>query len=318
MIVEVTMSNIVVDSSAVNHGSKHISTGADPIPNATEVAGGIVKLGARGVPDATKVPKALGADIAALLTAAGYSLSPATGSDNLDNIADGSTYKRVLAAVATALNAGTFSLDNVADGTYYTRIVAAIAATINGGTFDAAKCTAFGIGANSLVQYTGSLNALYTGGAYYYNKDSTGSPSALASGAMLVLPITSTVCIQFAIITSAVLHVYARVLSSGSGTWGELFTSSATVGSDTNAGQPPEPKTQTGTVNGIGYPLAVVVEDAPSPNWTNPGGTWEYTALRINKTTSVLSTNFSGVTTGNITGLGVAGFYVILWLKRIA
>ena len=60
-----------------------------------------------GIPSATKFPKALGADLVALITAAGYTLNPATGTASLDGIADGTTYKRILAAVATALNAST-------------------------------------------------------------------------------------------------------------------------------------------------------------------------------------------------------------------
>lgn len=69
-------------------------------------AAGIVGVASTGVEAATKVPKATGAELAALLTAGGYSLSPATGSDNLDNIADGTSYKRVTAAEKTALTAG--------------------------------------------------------------------------------------------------------------------------------------------------------------------------------------------------------------------
>ena len=46
------------------------------------------------------------------ITEAGYSLAPATGAANLDNIADGTTYKRVQAAKATTINSG--ALDDVA------------------------------------------------------------------------------------------------------------------------------------------------------------------------------------------------------------
>lgn len=75
--------------------------------SATTAAAGTVMLASTGIEAATKVPKATGAELAALLTAGGFSLSPAEGADNLDNIADGTTYKRILAAVATALNAST-------------------------------------------------------------------------------------------------------------------------------------------------------------------------------------------------------------------
>ena len=78
--------------------------------DASESAKGVVQLAATGVPSATKVPKALGADLVALITAAGYTLNPATGTASLDGIADGTTYKRILAAIATALNASKLPL----------------------------------------------------------------------------------------------------------------------------------------------------------------------------------------------------------------
>lgn len=71
---------------------------------ASEGAKGVVQLASIGVPSATKVPKALGADLVALITAAGFSLSPATGADNLDNIADGTNHKRLTAGEKIYLN----------------------------------------------------------------------------------------------------------------------------------------------------------------------------------------------------------------------
>jgi hypothetical protein len=85
------------------------------IPDATTAIKGRVALATTGVESATKVPKATGAELAALITAGGYSLAPATGSDNLDNIADGTTYKRVTAAEKTALTAGYTHLQKLAD-----------------------------------------------------------------------------------------------------------------------------------------------------------------------------------------------------------
>ena len=79
---------------------------ANRLPDATTSVKGKVQLASTGVQDATKVPKATGAEIASILTAGGYSLSPATGAANLDNIADGTTYKRITAAIATRLNTG--------------------------------------------------------------------------------------------------------------------------------------------------------------------------------------------------------------------
>lgn len=48
-----------------------------------------------------------GAKIASALTTAGYSIAPATGADNLDNIADGVNYKRIKAAPSIILNTTT-------------------------------------------------------------------------------------------------------------------------------------------------------------------------------------------------------------------
>ena len=76
---------------------------ANRLPDATTSVKGKVQLASTGVQDATKVPKATGAEIASILTAGGYSLAPATGAANLDNIADGTTYKRVTASEKTAV-----------------------------------------------------------------------------------------------------------------------------------------------------------------------------------------------------------------------
>ena len=42
MTVEIGMGTVVVDESAVVHGSKHASTGTDPIPLGTTSAAGIL------------------------------------------------------------------------------------------------------------------------------------------------------------------------------------------------------------------------------------------------------------------------------------
>jgi len=88
---------------------------ANRLPDATTDAKGKVKLASTGVQDATKVPKALGADLVALITAAGYTLNPATGTASLDGIADGTNYKRVTAAEKVALAAGYTHLQQLAD-----------------------------------------------------------------------------------------------------------------------------------------------------------------------------------------------------------
>lgn len=79
---------------------------ANRLPDATTSVKGKVQLASTGVQDATKVPKATGAELAALLTAGGYSLAPATGASNLDNIADGTNYKRVTADEKTLVSKG--------------------------------------------------------------------------------------------------------------------------------------------------------------------------------------------------------------------
>ena len=74
------------------------------IPDATTDTKGKLMLASTGIQDATKAPKATGAEIVSILTAGGYSLAPATGASNLDNIADGTSYKRIRAAIANQLN----------------------------------------------------------------------------------------------------------------------------------------------------------------------------------------------------------------------
>ena len=73
---------------------------------ATALQQGVTQLATTGVEDATKVPKATGAEIAAILAAGGYSTAPATGTASLDNIADGLNRKAVSATEKTAITAG--------------------------------------------------------------------------------------------------------------------------------------------------------------------------------------------------------------------
>jgi len=51
-----------------------------------------------------------------------------------DNIGDGSSYKRISAAKADKINAGTYSEDDLADGTSYARVLKALADAINNET----------------------------------------------------------------------------------------------------------------------------------------------------------------------------------------
>lgn len=75
------------------------------MPAASTSGAGKVALSA-GTQDSAKAVSATGAEIAALLAAAGITTSPATGNANLDNIGDGTTRKAVTAAEKTALAAG--------------------------------------------------------------------------------------------------------------------------------------------------------------------------------------------------------------------
>ncbi len=90
-----------------------VSVDADTenIQQATTVLRGTAMLASTGVESATKVPKATGAEIAALLTAGGFSLTPAEGAASLDGIGDSATWKKTIAAVATALNGGDIAMN---------------------------------------------------------------------------------------------------------------------------------------------------------------------------------------------------------------
>ncbi len=124
----------------LTHASRHQHGGADEIATATPAANAIpkadssgkldswisdasastkgkVQLASTGVQDATKVPKATGAEIASLLDAGGY---------NLDGLDDGTTYKRVTAAQIAKLE-GIEPLADVTDEANVTAIVNATA-----------------------------------------------------------------------------------------------------------------------------------------------------------------------------------------------
>jgi len=80
------------------------------IGNATTTNKGLIQFATTGIQDATKVPKATGVEMAALLTTGGYSLAPTIGQATFDNIADGSNYARIQKIYADAINAGTYDL----------------------------------------------------------------------------------------------------------------------------------------------------------------------------------------------------------------
>ena len=77
------------------------------VSDASTSVKGKVQLAQTGVEDATKVPKATGAELAALLDAGGY---------NLDSLADGTTYKRILTEKADKINTD-LTVDLIPDAT---------------------------------------------------------------------------------------------------------------------------------------------------------------------------------------------------------
>ena len=256
-----------VIATAIKHGgSNEIATAtatANAIPKAdssgkldtwisdgsTSVKGKL-QLALTGTQDAGKVPKATAAEIAALLTAGGYSIAPATGSDNLDNIADGSTYKRIAAAVATALNAG---------------------------TYDAPKCTAFGIGTQTPPTMATSVDNYRTNGIFKDPGSLTNSPFGTHQAKILVLSQDATHCSQLAFrYGSGAGAVCIKVRNWNGASWGEGWKDVWTSDSDGNGGQPPAPKPANSTssifagnfkaVNSAGSGAAI--------SFPNEGGQW--------------------------------------------
>ena len=86
------------------------------------------------------------------ITEAGYSLAPATGTSNLDNIADGTSYARLQKAKADALNAGTQVAPTAAGAADANAIAAATGSTLGARletlTGQAVKITALTAGAD--------------------------------------------------------------------------------------------------------------------------------------------------------------------------
>ena len=236
--------------------------------------------------DGTDNPGAsTGAKIVSALTKAGYSLDPATGSDNLDNIADGSSYKRILAAVATALNAG---------------------------TYDAASVTAYGIGTTDPV-YVGDLNTAKEGGIYRCTSSATNKPTATPGGSeisdyftLLVVPLSRDWLQQVAFCMGAaggpIGYIYTRNYYSGS-TWGSWYPIWNAL-SDGNGGQPPAPKPKTDAttwLQGAVYHLASANNtqlDTPNPAG---GSTWYVSNIA-----------YQDVTTGVLSGISPSSFALIL------
>lgn len=191
----------------------------DGLKNAVDALNNMGDAGQQAVKEIGEAPATTtGGKLVNKITEAGYSLAPATGTSNLDNIADGTNYKRILAAPATALNAG---------------------------TYDAAACTAFGIG-NVAESINGvDANSVFKGGKYSVWLYTTGSlhyPHAQGTDAVGVLDViaysASNVLQVFTYVqgTGYVGKRYFRVSTDGVfGSWYQLWDAF----SDGNGGQPP-------------------------------------------------------------------------------
>lgn len=257
--------------------------------DASESAKGIVQLGATGVPSATKVPKALGADLVALITAAGYTLSPAEGTASLDGIADGTTYKRILAAIATALNAG---------------------------TFDAPKCTAFGIG--SIAKNLGDgadISGMLNDGIFsVYNPSNAGTGlPAIRYWIIFNLQFYATtigygVQIAFDVNSYDIYYRQRGMVSTPWNTWVKIYNAST----DGNGGQPPSAKSNQVSNATIGWFDAV--DCASGASVTLPaGGTFEWFVTTYGAT-------YNSVTKGISAGgamTGTASANLRMYYKRL-
>ena len=221
------------------------------VADATTEVKGRVMLATTGVEAATKVPKATGAEIAALLTAGGYTLTAPSGSNSLDGIADTATWKKVAAAVATALNAGTYTAS------------------------DAGKVSAFGIGLDTapILNTEAGIDAAKSG-LYRFYSESEGP--FLGSGTVLLI-------MKWAAVGTTVIAIQndgaMKYRYHGSTSWKSIWTSY----SDGNGGQPPAPKPTTGTpaggTNGVGKVTTAYGVAAGTTIYysgtANLAGTWE-------------------------------------------
>lgn len=206
----------------------------------------------------------------------------------LDELEEGTTYKRILAAVATALNAGTYTAS------------------------DADKVSAFGVGVSDVTITTAVvLDTLCTGGMYRVNSP-TGLPAE--AHAVLVVPVSSAYAKQFA--SSYVReNLYMRNIEGGvAGSWYEVWNAST----DGNGGQPPAPKpTAGGSSIGAFFDFGV---DAGSTVYcsgsSNLSGTWAQFSIRYTTAGAFVNTTYI---IGSGTHLTVAaGEKVYGWVWRIA
>jgi len=130
------------------------------------------------------------------ITEAGYSLAPATGTSNLDNIGDGTSYARVQKALADA---------------------------INGGTFNAATVSAFGVQATPPT--ITDCNAALSIGFYRFDSNCTNAPHT-SPGALLVFRYDGNLLVQMANqYLSTNIWIRTKYNTGVWSTWGTLWTS---------------------------------------------------------------------------------------------
>lgn len=267
------------------------------IPDATTAIKGRVALATTGVEEATKVPKATGADLAALLTAGGYTLTAPSGANSLDGIADTATWKKVAAAVATALNANTYTAN------------------------DADKVSAFGIGATKTLSSGTDLNTIITNGIYAVTNPTqtnlSGDITSLPAGnyTVTVERITNTMITQRAVNPTSFVE-YIRFLYSGSNWYGWWRVWNSAI--DGNGGQPPSPKPRAATTSDIGH-FARLLPDAGVAATLPSGGTWAYMALLHNASTGALvGSGISVAAGGTEVGAASAGNQWTALIWRVA
>lgn len=216
MSVEVQVGSVVVDAASVAHASRHKHGGLDPIATETPGAYAIPKADATGKLAAGFIPMGL----------------ISGGISTLDDLSDGSSYKRIAAAVATALNAG---------------------------TYDAPKCTAFGIGDVKSLAEGYNIDTLFANGRYSVTRPTiTGGGNFSSTGTYTIDVMKSSdgACIQLICRNGSVEFKFRRydTVSWYTGSiWNAL--------NDGNGGQPPAPKPR-----GEGTGLWYFVESATTPN----------------------------------------------------
>lgn len=266
-------------SSAADSGATRKLTWANikaaivaAFPAASTTVAGKIQLATTGTESATKVPKATGAELAALLTAGGFTLTAPSGANSLDGIADTETWKKVAAAVATALNAG---------------------------TYDAPKCTAFGIGNGLFFNDVASFGAYADSGRWcYFGPNITGLPTAGYYKAVFTELGGNDQCCLLIKMDKTAPRFYMAGYSGGSwGSWYQLWSSLD------NGGQPPQAKSNKTSNATIGW--FDVVDCASGASVTLPsGGTFETEVLTYGATYNSVKTAI--VAGGAMTGTASA------------